>query len=57
MSGKELKQLADISFNGYKLIKEVRNGQDILLEDNVVYDIDNNDTFFAMPTGITNGGK
>lgn len=57
MSGKELKQLADIPLNGYKLIKEVRNGQDIHLEDNRLYDIDKKDIFFAVPTGINNGGR
>jgi len=56
MTGKELKQIANIPIEGYKLLKEVKDGQDIIIEDDIVYDIDNNDIIFAMPTGINNGG-
>ncbi|WP_010233418.1 multiubiquitin domain-containing protein [Clostridium arbusti] len=56
LTGIELKILADINPSEYKLIREVKHdGADQLIEDNVVYEINNNDEFFSVPKGIQNG--
>lgn len=56
LSGAELKAIANISLEEYKLVKEVKNGPDMEIENNVIYNIENKDEFFSVPAGIQNGG-
>lgn len=57
-TGAELKALAGISCSEYKLVKEVKNGgADEVMEDNILYHIENKDEFFSVPTGVQNGGS
>lgn len=57
-TGAELKALAGIPCTEYKLVKEVKHGEaDEVIEDNVVYNIENRDQFFSVPTCIQNGGS
>ncbi|MDD4295330.1 MAG: multiubiquitin domain-containing protein [Ruminiclostridium sp.] len=56
ITGAELKSLAGISSADYKLIKEVKDSMDMVIEDNATYEIEKHDMFFTMPSGINNGG-
>jgi len=56
ITGRKLKERAGLSISDYKLIQEVKDGADRIIEDNIEYEIEKGDRFFAMPTGISNGG-
>lgn len=48
LTGAQLKDLAGVQPEEYKLLKEVLNGSDLVIEDAVTYYIENEDEFFTV---------
>jgi hypothetical protein len=53
--GSDLMKLANINSSEYKLLKEVRHGADIIIEENTTYHLEKKDVFFSVIKGIQNG--
>lgn len=53
--GSDLIKLANINTSEYKLLKEVKHGIDITIEENATYNLEKKDIFFTVIRGIQNG--
>lgn len=48
LSGKQIKELAEIEVGEFKLLKEILHGADLIIEDAVIYHVENRDEFFSV---------
>lgn len=55
--GSELIKLVGLDSSEYKLLREVKNEADVVIDDNTLYHLENKDVFFSVIRGIQNGGK